>query len=413
MHAADLIILGGLNEGISPADPPADPWMSHRMRLDMGLPHAHWHVGHAAHNLVMGMARPNVLMTRSERDDGSPAAPSRWLQRLQAVMTVTKMDLPSRPDLIYLSRMLYRFDGVVIPAPRPNPKPPVDIRPRKFSATQLDTLLKDPYAIYARHILNLKALRELAEPLGAADRGTLIHHILYRFIKDCPEGPLPDDALARLMEIGEEEFAKYDDDLKVMTFWWQRFRHLAQWFVDHEQEWRINLARSFAEIKGEMIMPTVMGDITLTATADRIDITKDGKINIVDYKTGQPPSAQSVAAGRSLQLRMEALLAGEGGYSEINQAKLSGDDLIDDLSYWHISGKRGEAGKVTSVTPEDTNIVAQSRDGIKSLLEGFADPEKGYLSEPLEKEASEYSDYKHLARIREWANDMDDGGGDE
>jgi ATP-dependent helicase/nuclease subunit B len=410
MHSADLIILGGLNEGTMPAEPPADPWMSHGMRLDLGLPHAHWRIGLAAHDVVMIMAGENVLLTRAERDEGSPAAPSRWLQRLGAVMAVAEMEVPRRRDLIYLSGQLHRFEGTVRPAPRPNPKPPVDIRPRWFSATQLDTLLKDPYAIYARHILKLKALPELAEPPGAADRGTLMHQILYRFIREYPEGALPDDAEDRMMAIGREEFAKYEDNLNVMTFWWQRFGHLAKWFIEHEQDWRQDLARSYVEVEGEMIMPTAMGDITLAAKADRIDITRGGKVRIVDYKTGLPPTARSVEEGRSLQLRMEALLVGEGGYSEIDASGISGPEPVADLSYWHIPGKRGEAGRVVSVTPPQGGIVRSSREGIKALLEDFADPGKGYPSEPLEREASAFSDYKHLARIEEWVSTMNSGG---
>ncbi len=412
MHAADLVILGGLNEGTSPAAPPPDPWMNQRMRLELGLPHAHWRVGHAAHDAMMAMARPRVLMTRAERDDGSPAAPSRWIQRLNAVMDVANMNIPSRPDLLHYADMLNQYDGPVRPVPQPNPTPPVDMRPRKFSATELDTLLKDPYAIYARRILNLKALPDLEEPMGAADRGNLFHHILYRFIDSFPDGALPEDALEKLMAIGREEFSKFDD-LKVNVFWWQRFKHLAAWFIDHEVVWRKNLARSFAEIRGEMVMTTAMGDVTLTAKADRIDITKDGKVRIVDYKTGQPPSKTSVQNGRALQLRMEALLIGANGYPTIDTALLRDDqaELIDGLSYWYISGKRGAAGETKPVLPKDEDVISESRAGILKLLDEFADPGQGYLSEPLASEANAYSDYKHLARVQEWINISDEAGG--
>ena len=38
-------------------------------------------------------------------------------------------------------------------APRPNPKPPLDARPTNFSVTEIETLRRDPYAVYARRIL--------------------------------------------------------------------------------------------------------------------------------------------------------------------------------------------------------------------------------------------------------------------
>ena len=411
MHHADLIILGGMNEGISPPEAPADPWMNQRMRLDLGLPHAHWRIGHAAHDAVMAMARPEVLMTRAERDEGSPAAPSRWIQRMQAVMSVTGLTLPSRPDLLSYAKTLRRFDGPVTPMTRPDPKPPLDVRPRRFSATQLDTLLKDPYAIYARRILKLKALPKLEEPLGAADRGTLIHDIFCTFIRRYPAGDLPHDALDQMMAMGKEAFSAFDDHLNVMTFWWQRFRHMAEWFVHHEAGWRRELAMSYAEIIGQTAIPTSVGEITVTATADRIDITQDGQIRIVDYKTGKPPSAVSVSGGRSLQLRVEAMLAGNHAYDDIKDGDIAEHPSIDDLSYWYISGKRGEAGKATSVMPDEDDVIAESHAGITALLEEFNDPDKGYPSEPLDKEANIYSDYKHLARVKEWSKEGDAGTG--
>ena len=409
MHTADLTILGGMNEGTSPQETPADPWMNQKMRLELGLPYAHWRIGHAAHDLVMAMARPEVLLTRAERDEGSPAAPSRWMQRLDAVMSVTGMTLQPRPDLLYYAKTLNRFDGEVRPAAQPDPKPPLESRPRKFSATQLDTLLKDPYAIYARHILKLQALPKLEEPAGAAERGTLIHKILCRFIEAYPKGDLPDDAFEQIKAMGRDAFKDHEDDLNVMTFWWQRFQHLAEWFVGHENGWRRDVTHSYAEIRGETRIPTSQGEITITAKADRIDITKDGRIRIVDYKTGQSPTKVSVKDGRALQLRAEALLAGDNGYSDLPEIDTP---MIKDLSYWHVSGKRGEAGKVYDVTPpDDDGVIAASRKGITVLLEEFNDPEKGYLSEPLDKEANPYSDYKHLARVKEWSKDS--GGSDD
>ena len=413
MHTADLMILGGLNEGISPAAPAADPWMSQKMRLELGLPHAHWRVGHAAHDAVMAMARPNVLMTRAERDDGSPQSPSRWLQRLDAVMSVAKMKLPSRPDLIHYAKMMNSFDGAITPCQRPHPKPPLAVRPRRFSATQLDTLLHDPYAIYARRILNLEALPALAEPLGAADRGTLIHQIFCTFIETYPSGNLPEDARDQLIKIGKDAFKEFDHNLSVMTFWWQRFVHMADWFITHEETWRAKLRHSYAEIKGKTAISTSMGEITLTATADRIDITEDGHVRIVDYKTGGAPERKKVQEGRALQLRVEALLMGMGSYSDITDDDLAEDNLIEDLQYWKITGKRGAAGEVKIVTPKDEDIVARSLEGITALLEGFANPEQGYPSEPLAKESNPYSDYKHLARVREWSALNDDAFNDD
>ena len=52
--------------------------------------------------------------------------------------------------------------------PRPAPRPPVDARPRKLSVTEIETWLRDPYAIYARHVLKLRPLDALDEAVGTA-----------------------------------------------------------------------------------------------------------------------------------------------------------------------------------------------------------------------------------------------------
>src|SRR5438874_2113553 len=54
----------------------------------------------------------------------------------------------------------------------PEPRPPVAARPRRLSVTQIETWMRDPYGIYARHILRLRALEPLDADPGAAERGT-------------------------------------------------------------------------------------------------------------------------------------------------------------------------------------------------------------------------------------------------
>ena len=150
MQAADLTILGGMNEGISPPETPADPWMSNTMRVDFGLPHAHWRIGHAAHDAVIAMARPEVLITQAGRDQGAPTQVSRWLRRIDAVLDVAQLSWPDSSRFIGLAEALTPKSLTVESCLRPEPKPNVELRPRQFSATGLDTLLRDPYAIYAR-----------------------------------------------------------------------------------------------------------------------------------------------------------------------------------------------------------------------------------------------------------------------
>ena len=408
MQAADLTILGGMNEGISPPETPADPWMSNTMRVDFGLPHAHWRIGHAAHDAVMAMARPEVLITQAGRDQGAPTQVSRWLRRIDAVLDVAQLSWPDAQRYKDLAEALTPKTAAVTPCPRPEPKPEVALRPRQFSATGLDTLLRDPYAVYARRILDLKALPVLEEDLGAADRGTIIHEALAAYIDAHPQ-PLPaDHAYDALIKAGEDAFAPYKDNPSVMAFWWPRFEGIAEFIANQENIRAASNHQSCAEIKGQITMTAAGVDHIITARADRIDYDTESKATIIDYKTGTAPSKKAVEGGRALQMLVEALILADGGFASVTAA---GDDVFDDIQlfYWKLSGKHNAAGQLSNVTPKDDDYIHHARAGINNLLATFQNPDQGYRAEPVASEANPHSDYRHLARVAEWGIMADDG----
>ena len=408
MQAADLTILGGMNEGISPPETPADPWMSNTMRVDFGLPHAHWRIGHAAHDAVMAMARPEVLITQAGRDQGAPTQVSRWLRRIDAVLDVAQLSWPDSSRFIGLAEALTPKALAVEPCPRPEPKPNPALRPTQFSATGLDTLLRDPYAIYARRILHLKALPDLEEDLGAADRGTLIHDALAAFIEAHPQPLDVDKAFDALIKAGELAFTPYKGNPSVMAFWWPRFEEIARFIAEQERIRALINAQSHAEIEGQITLSAGGVDHIITARADRIDCGMNNDAYIIDYKTGTAPAKKAVEGGRALQMLVEALILADGGFAPITAER---DDVFNQihLSYWKLTGKRNAAGKMAQVTPKDDGYIDQTRDGLTDLLAAFQNPDQGYRAEPVADEANPYSDYRHLARVAEWSILTDDG----
>ena len=103
-----------------------------------------------------------------------------------------------------------------------------------FSVTEIETLRRDPYAIYARRILELMPLDPLMRDPGAAERGTLFHEILHRF---SASGIDPSDAAAPgvLLAKGSECFAEIALPADVEAVWWPRFEQLAADIVDWER----------------------------------------------------------------------------------------------------------------------------------------------------------------------------------
>ena len=403
MHSADLVILGGMNEGVSPPQPKRDPWMSNAMRVGFGLPPSNWRVGLAAHDTYMEMARPQVLITRAQRQEGAPTEPSRWIRRLSTILEVTKLELPEPPDYLSLAAARNKVEGKVVRFPRPEPTVDGAARPRDFSATEMDTLLTDPYAIYAKKVLKLKALDPLDQTPGAAERGSFVHAVLKAFTDRFPEGDVSGDALEQLLALGREEFAKLPDNPWAEALWWPQFEAVARWFIEAEGNLAGGIRRSHAEIYGKMQVDGLSAPYTISAIADRVDVLDDGSLRIIDYKTGGIPSPNAVRGGRALQLVVEAVLAGGGHFPGIDAGE------VGKLEYWKLTGRGDSPGEISDCTlkPE---ALATAEENLVGLLRQFDDDEAAYVPEPIAREANRYSDYKHLARLAEWRISHGEGG---
>ena len=399
---ADLTILGGLNEGIWPPDPGNDPWMSRPMRAEFGLPAPERRIGMAAHDFAQGFAAPRVALVRAARAEGAPTVPSRWLTRLDTVLAGCGQadglrPAKSRPSLYHAQARPDRPERIAPPEPRP----PVAARPRRLSVTQIETWMGDPYAIFARHILRLRALDPLEADPGAADRGSFIHEALDAFVSENP-GKLPADSLARLMRCGERAFGTALARPAVRAFWWPRFQRIAEWFLEQERERRATLIKaSTTETRGEIALKGPAGPFVLSAKADRIDTLRDGGYAIVDYKTGLPPSDSMVELGYAPQLPLEAAILAAGGFPGIE----AGPTV--ELAYWRLSGG-DPAGNIHTVKGDANALSQAARDGLLNLIARFDDPATAYLSTPRPEWAPAWNDYVHLARTAEWSA----GGGD-
>ena len=403
----DVMILGGLNEGTWPGVARPDPWMSRPMRAAFGLPLPERRIGQAAHDIVQAFCAPVVVLTRAKKVAGTPTVPSRWLMRLERVIAAAGL-----AEAFAAQTGAWTAWATLLTQPRPAdigqppeppaPKPPVAVRPRQMSVTSIEQWMRDPYGIYARYILKLSPLDPLEQDVSVADYGTLIHKALQDFINAHPKGALPDDAGDLLVDLGRKAFAAKAPRPGVMAFWWPRFERVAAWFIETERARRSFVAQSFAEVSGTLTLPGPAGDFTLRATADRIDRTKDGRMLIVDYKTGTPPHENEVEMGFAPQLPLEAVILAGGGFKGIPA------QAVDALSFWHLHG-RDNGGTEKDIKKPAAELAAEARAGLLALIAKFDDPETRYEARPNPDYAPEYSDYLHLARVKEWAAGEDEG----
>jgi ATP-dependent helicase/nuclease subunit B len=397
LQHADVMILGGLNEGTWPAEPEPDPWLSRPMRAALGLSPPERRIGLSAHDFAQAWGAPELLLTRARRVAGAPAVPARWLTRLDALLDLVAPGARSALDPGALQAWHAALDAPaeVTPCAPPAPRPPLSARPRRASVTEIETWLRDPYSVYARRVLRLEPLEALDADAGAAERGTLIHAVLDEFRRDHPER-LPPDALERLSALGRRHFEALGHRPGVTAVWWPRFERIAAWFVATENA-RAELARVLAtECAGRLALDLPGGSFLLTCKADRIDRLSDGQLLIIDYKTGGVPSRKEVEDGRSPQLPLEAAIALAGGFGT---AIPTGAPIA--LEYWRLTGA-AEPGKRQPVTEDAAELAARARARIEAFLARFDDAAMPFRAVPRPALAPRFNDYAQLARLGEW-----------
>ncbi|MEX6724469.1 double-strand break repair protein AddB [Parapedomonas caeni] len=396
LQRADLMILGGLNEGTWPATPAPDPWLAPAIRRQLGLPTPERRIGQSAHDFAQALGARRVLLTRARKDGTAPTVPSRLLLRLE---TASGGALPPASDLLAVARAL-DAPAVIRAAEPPAPAPDPALRPRQLSVTEVEKLLTDPYAFYARRMLGLRRLDPLATDPDPSAFGTLVHDGLDQWWKG---GDHSVEAL-RTHLLGQLE-AHIRQPLPLLL---QRPRILliADWVVGRIAERAPDWAVADTEVSGAIML----GDITLTGRADRIDRGTDGRLAIVDYKTGAPPSHTQRQAGYAPQLPLLAAIAERGGFKGFKAAP------VGELRYWKLSGGKqpGEDKDAllyknkpwTTVDAWIARTLAElDARVITRLLLGRA-PFRSKAHPAYAKGA----DYDRLARVAEWFGRADNRG---
>lgn len=391
---ADVVILGGLNEGTWPGVSENDPWLSRSMRESFGLPPLERKIGLSAHDFCAAMSTSKVYMTRSLKRDGAATLPSRWWQRLSALLA-TGGGTPSESQLYPWGAW---SDALDQPSERivftpPAPCPPLTVRPRRLSVTAVEKLLRDPYSIYAKTILNLRPLDPLEMDLSLAERGQAIHQVLDRFVR-LGMDPASSDAVATFEALGREAFGDLLADPRAGAFWWPRFQRIGKWFLAQMVKDQHHIQEIKTEIEGEMEILTANGTLILTAKADRIDVMASGQAHIIDYKTGTVPTKKDVTQGYAPQLSLEGVILSSGGFPDFLP------QTVEKLCYWGMTGGTPAGEIISFENPED--LLGAAEQGVRQLFDAFLGQEIPFYACPDPDIIPAYHDYAHLERLKEW-----------
>ena len=383
LQHADLLVLGGMNEGVWPALPQPDPWLAPKIRANLGLPGLDYRTGLAAHDFATFLGAPRVLITRARRDSRAPTVASRLLLRLQAMTGGLARD-------VRLERLAAAIDrrSEERPARRPRPKPPVADRPRQIYVTDVDRLNADPFAFYAKAMLRLRALDPVDADHTAAWKGSAVHKVLEEWLAedDCD----PDKLLPRARALLEGEAIHP----MLRALWQPRLLEAIDWITEQE---RMNREVGRRPAKAETEGAAQLAGIALKGKVDRLDRLSDGGLAVIDYKTGKPPSRKAVADGFALQLGLLGLIARAGGFPDVAGVPRAHE-------YWSLAKKSGRK------TPGFVEAADQGNP--ESFLEraerAFVAAAARYLTGDAEFVAklhpayAPYGDYDQLMRLEEW-----------
>ena len=400
---ADRMILAGLEEGVWPQAAPTDPFLSRPMRKALGLPPPERRPGQSAQDFVQAACADEAVLIHVERRGGQPAVRSRWLWRLEmlvrgantgtAHVRVSRLDGP-----VGVARALDapRRD-IPAYAPRPAPRPPTARRPRRLPVTSIERWVRDPYAVYAERILRLKALNRPGESTDPLERGNAVHRAVEQLAAlwtetgaDARETLLFDRLIAELTERGFDEAAMARETPLA--------RNIARWVMAFEDERRARGVELLVEQSAELTFPTATEPFTLTAKADRIEISATGGA-VLDFKTGAAPSPKQVKAGFAPQLTLTAALLAEGRFEATN-----GPTSPEELVYVRLVGRKvaGETA-VRASGAEAVDLAEAALEGLKRRVDWFDNPNTPYVSWAAPQFMGNHGgNYDHLARVWEW-----------
>jgi double-strand break repair protein AddB len=402
VQGADLIIMAGLNEGVWPEAPTPDPWLNRQMREDAGLLLPERNIGLSAHDFQQAITAPTVWITRSTRNAEAETVPSRWLNRLRNLLeglpnegAQAFKDMKSRGDhYLSLAAELERPKTRVNLEKRPSPQPPIDARPKKLSVTRIEKLIRDPYAIYARYILNLAPLRDLTATADAPMRGEAIHTVLERFVRETA-ADLGTNPLSHLMKTADDVFANDVPWPAVREMWRAKLSRAAPWFIQTEiarrDEGQPLLLGGKLAVEKTVHAEIKSPEFRLEGRIDRVDQLTNGRLVLYDYKTGAlPTDKQEKHFNKQLPLLAAMVyLNGIDGNSGFQIAR---------TSYLGLGSDPKEGSKPVS-DPELDEIW----DDFTKLIAEYADPEKGYAARRAVFETRFGQDYDHLSRFGEWS----------
>ena len=227
------------------------------------------------------------------------------------------------------------------------------LRPTRLSVTRIETLRRDPYAIFAAHVLRIAPLPQIASGIDFSELGSRMHDALHAFASAREAQGSTQARRGKLLAILEDEFAHALRDPSFRAFRWTSLQKAADLFLGFDADRRALAREITTETTGKLDLLLADGTpFVLSARADRIDFNRDGSALLVDYKTGQPPGLNEVKVGFAPQLTLEAAILRGGGFGRSHPGAIA-------ATYVKLGGRDG--GRLVPLNFKDDFVRRRGR----------------------------------------------------
>ena len=405
----DCVLLAGLDETVWPPAVETDAFLNRPMRAALGLTAPERRIGQTAHDFVAALGAREAVLSRAKKRGGEPTVASRFLQRLAAAAGAGSQAMADAEErggrYLAFARALDQ-PAEFRPARRPAPRPPVELRPQALSVTRIETLRRDPYAIYAEYILRLKPLEAVERDDRAARngqwRGT---PRLQEFVEAYPSGALPPEARERLFAIARARFAPLRADPAFAALNWPQYRRRAS------TSFSLSSANRAADIAQSGSSGRARSPFRSRA-ARRSSSARGPTGSTSCARAARGSSTTRAERRRASRSRGRICAAADAGSRDAAARRISRAAARSNPRRRFISSSAAPRAARRSAPAAKRPIFAalprSISPGSRCCSTQFAREETPYLSRPFPKFASRFSDYDHLARVKEWSTAGDD-----
>ena len=377
----DRVILGSMTENLWPGLPKTNAWLNLAAQASIGIAPPTHHVSLVAHDVLMLGSCKEVFCTWPQRDGGSPTDRSRFIERLVALLAMHEVPEKAITATHYNEWADQLFAAQEFtPATPPEPKPVKEHRPTRLPVSSLDTLFSDPYSIYARYVLNLRALEEVDAEADASDFGSLAHKAIQALTNAWNETGAT-ASQQNLAAMADKALQDFSNRASTALFWRTRLIRALEFVNQMEAQRRNNATLTVtteSSVEKELLL-TASEKMTLHGRLDRLEKSSNGAV-IADYKTGNIPTSKKMLEGSATQLLAYALLTTD----------------VAALEYWQLPHAKQE-GMIVRIEQEEW-LQSAVLDRLKEGLMRMLDETTPFLAQP-----DRVRDYDGISRYDEWA----------